>query len=73
MKVRTVSYLLRDDIGAPGRIRTSVFSLGTLQSGRVFDQLRGLGERARAIVIPQPSQDCGPLAVNDGQMAGGDV
>jgi hypothetical protein len=61
---------------APGRIRTSVFGLGTRRSGQVFDQVRHGGNDRLATLFPKPSHEHGSLAVSDtvsdGEMTGGD-
>ena len=56
---------------APGRIRTSVYSLGTRWSEPVFDLFRhGEGDPSGTL-IPKPSQNCGSLAVSGGKLIGG--
>ena len=57
----------------PAGFEPATHGLGNRQSEPVFDLLRAIGNSARDSVIPQPSQNCRSLAVNDGEMAGGDV
>ena len=47
-------------------------SLGTLQSGLMFVQVRGTAEAGRSSVFPTPSHNCRSLPVSDRQRVGGD-
>ena len=56
----------------PGGFEPPTCDLGTLRSGRVFDQVKPVGGDRLAKVFPKPSHNCRPLPVHDGQMTGGD-
>ena len=59
-------------LAPPVGIEPTTCGLGTLRSGRVFDQVKPVGGDRLAKVFPKPSHKCRPLPVRDGQMAGGD-
>ncbi len=55
----------------PAGFEPATCGLGTLQSGRVFDQVRHGDESPSGTVIPKPSQNCGSLVVSGGKLIGG--